>query len=125
MAVNTPSTKPTTVSERARDDADDLMTQAGAVVSDARDAAASVAARAPEVAEATRGAVQDAFRQLEAGSDEALAIGTFFALGASLGMLIGGAPRLLIAATLVPVAAAGLILLDRQAGRTATPRQRS
>jgi hypothetical protein len=85
-----------------------------ATAADARDAAASAAARVPEVVEATRGALEGAIRQMDAGSDEALRAGASLALGVAIGMLVGSAPRIFVAASLVPVVAIGAILLDRQ-----------
>jgi VIT1/CCC1 family predicted Fe2+/Mn2+ transporter len=98
---------------------DAMVDDVRSAVGTARETAATAAARAPEVATATRGAMTEAMRQMEAGSDQALTTGAAFALGAAMGMLVGGAPRLLVVATLVPVAAAGMILLDRRgpAGR--------
>jgi hypothetical protein len=93
---------------------DAMMDDVRSAVGSARDTAATAAARAPEVANATRGAMTEAMRQMEAGSDQALTTGAAFALGAAMGLLVGGAPRLLVVATLVPVAAAGMILLDRR-----------
>jgi hypothetical protein len=74
------------------------------------------------MANATRGAMTEAMRQMEAGSDQALTTGAAFALGAAMGLLVGGAPRLLVVASLVPVAAAGMILLDRRGATARTPR---
>jgi hypothetical protein len=118
MAVNTTTKGSDTPEQELAGDARETMADVRTAVADVREKAASVAARAPEMAETTRGVVQDAVREMESGSDEALAIGASFALGASVGLLVGGAPRLLIAATLIPVAAAGMILLDRAASPT-------
>jgi hypothetical protein len=95
---------------------DAMMDDVRAAVDSARETAATAAARAPEVANATRGAMTEAMRQMESGSDQALTTGAAFALGAAMGLLVGGAPRILIVASLVPVAAAGMILLDRRGG---------
>ena len=51
---------------------------------------------------------------MDAGSDEALRAGASLALGVAIGMLVGSAPRIFVAASLVPVVAIGAILLDRQ-----------
>jgi hypothetical protein len=100
----------------------DAMDDVRSAVVSARDTAANAAARAPEVATATRGAMTEAMRQMEAGSDQALTTGAAFALGAAMGLLVGGAPRLLVVASLVPVAAAGMILLDRRGGAARSAR---
>jgi hypothetical protein len=105
-------------------DSNETTRDVGAVMSDARDTVVAAAARVPEIADSTRSAVDGALRQMEAGTDEALTAGASLALGAAIGMLIGGAPRLFVAFALIPVAAIGAILLDRQtrtrSGRTST-----
>ena len=54
----------------------------------------------------------------QGGSDEMLSAGTTLTFGLAIGLLIGGANRLLVAAALVPVAAMGLTLLGRANGRS-------
>ena len=57
---------------------------------------------------------------MESGSDEALAVGTSLSVGLAIGLLLGGANRLLVALALIPATAMGFTLLDRYAaGRTA------
>jgi hypothetical protein len=89
----------------------------GATVSEAagtvRGAAGDAVARLPEVAATTRSAIEDANRQMRAGSDEMLTIGSVLSFGFALGLLVGGASRLLVAGALVPTAMMGLTLLDR------------
>ena len=123
MSVNTNDQPGRTRSAEAAADSasrtrDAMMDDVRSAVETARETAATAAARAPEMANATRGAMTEAMRQMEAGSDQALTTGAAFALGAAMGLLVGGAPRLLVVASLVPVAAAGMILLDRR-GATA------
>ena len=95
----------------------------GGAVADAagtvRNAAGDAAARLPEVAATTRSAIEDANRQMRAGSDEMLALGTVLSFGFAMGLLIGGAARLLVAAALIPAAMMGLTMLDRSS-RTRT-----
>jgi hypothetical protein len=50
---------------------------------------------------------------MRAGSDEMLSIGSVLSFGFAIGLLIGGASRLLVAAALIPAAAMGLTLMDR------------
>ena len=76
-------------------------------------AAGDAAARLPRYMEQGRAAFADANRQVQAGSDQTLSIGTAVSFGFAVGLLIGGASRLLVAAALVPVAMMGLTLLDR------------
>jgi hypothetical protein len=89
----------------------------GGAASDAAGAVRGVAAdavsRLPDVAATTRSAIEDANRQMRAGSDEMLAVGTILSFGFAMGLLIGGATRILVAAALVPAAAMGLTMLDR------------
>ena len=88
---------------------------AGQVAANMRGAAETVAARLPDAAAQTRAAVDEAARRIEAGSDEMLTAGTTLSLGLAIGMLVGGAPRILVALAMIPAAAMGLTLLDRSA----------
>ncbi|HVL52793.1 MAG TPA: hypothetical protein VM344_00865 [Vitreimonas sp.] len=83
------------------------------VAANVRGAAENVAARLPEAAAQTRAAVDEAARRIETGSDEMLTAGTSLSLGMAIGMLVGGAPRILVALALIPAAAMGMTLLDR------------
>jgi len=51
--------------------------------------------------------MDDAMRAIESGSDERVSAGVTLSLGLAIGMLIGGAPRLLTILALVPVARDG------------------
>ena len=83
-------------------------------VNEVRDALQGVGRSVPEVARASRAAATDLFHAIETGSDERVQAGVTFSLGLAIGMLVGGAPRLLIALTLVPLAAMGMVLADRR-----------
>jgi hypothetical protein len=72
----------------------------------------------PDIARASRGAVDDLFRAIETGSDERVTAGVSLSLGLALGMLLGSAPRLLVIIALAPVVAAGLVMADRRAKST-------
>lgn len=89
----------------------------GATVSDAattvRGAAGDAVGKLPDVAATTRSAIEDANRQMRAGSDEMLTIGTALSFGFAVGLLVGGASRLLVAGALVPAAMMCLTLFDR------------
>jgi len=76
----------------------------------ARDVAAT---KLPEVTATTRSAIEDANRQMQSSSDEMLAMGGALSFGMAIGMLIGSAPRLFVAAALVPAVAMILTLLNR------------
>jgi hypothetical protein len=81
------------------------------------DAAGSVQAHLPEAAATTRAAVDEATRRLSTGSDASLTVGAAFSLGLALGMLAGGANRILVTLALIPAAAMGMTLLDRMNNR--------
>jgi hypothetical protein len=76
-------------------------------------AASEAVARLPEAAATTRGAVEEANRAMRAGSSEMLVAGTTLSIGLALGLLIGGASRLLVMLAIIPAAAMGFTLLDR------------
>jgi hypothetical protein len=100
----------------------------GGAVADAagtvRSAAGDAAARLPDVAATTRSAIEDANRQMRAGSDEMLALGTVLSFGFAMGLLIGGAARVLVAAALIPAAMMGLTMLDRSSRTRTTSARR-
>ena len=83
-----------------------------------RNAIQGVGRSMPEVARVSRGAVDDLIRAIEAGSDQQVTAGVSLSLGLAIGMLLGGAPRLLILLALAPVAVMGLALADRRTGRS-------
>ena len=89
----------------------------GSTVADAagtiKSAASEAADRLPEVASATRSALVEVDRQVEAGSDELLTVGTALSFGMAAGLLLAGANRLLVLSAFVPAALLGLRLLDR------------
>jgi hypothetical protein len=93
----------------------------GSTVSDAagtvRGAAGEAVARLPEVTATARSAIEDANRQMRSGSDEMLSVGSVLSFGFAMGLLIGGASRLLVAVALIPAAAMGLTLMDRVSRR--------
>jgi hypothetical protein len=109
------SDRPTTTSGHASDDGklaavgDSVSGAAGTV----KDTAADAVGRLPEVAATTRAAIEDANRQISAGSDEMVAVGTLLSFGFAMGLLVGGANRFLVGAALVPAAMLGFNLLDR------------
>lgn len=108
--------------QSSADAADDKpVEQAKEAVREAADTVRSVAndavAKLPEAAATTRVALADARRTIDSGSDETLSAGTLVAFGFALGLLIGGANRLLVVLALIPAAAMGLTLLDRQSTR--------
>jgi hypothetical protein len=103
-----------------QDVADEARSMVGEMADGVAGAAGSLVAALPGAAASTKAAVDDAARWIEGESDEMLTMGATFSLGLAVGLLVGGASRLLVAASLVPVAAMGFALLDRSS-RTRRP----
>jgi hypothetical protein len=99
---------------------------ASEMVDGVREAAGTVAERLPEAAARTKVTVDEAARLIESGSDQTLIVGASMSLGFAAGLLVGGAPRLLVTVALVPAVAMGMTLIDRNtAMRQARTRQAS
>ena len=121
------STTPNEVGETTESAAGELSSNGGpsqtarAVAGNVGNVASEAVARLPDATQATRQAVEDANRAIQSGSDEALMAGTTLSVGLALGLLLGGANRLLVILALIPAAAMGFTLLDRsQSGRGAS-----
>ena len=84
------------------------------VVGNVTTAANDAMSHLPDAAATTRDALAEAGRTMTASSDDRLSAGTLVSVGFALGLLVGGANRLLVLLALVPAAAMGLTLLDRQ-----------
>jgi hypothetical protein len=110
MAANQTTTRPT---DEVESTARDIASATRDVATEVADKASAVASRLPEAAATTRGAVEEAARRMEAGTDEMLAMGASLSLGLAIGMLVGGANRILVALALIPVTAMGFTLLNR------------
>jgi hypothetical protein len=84
---------------------------------DPRAMASDLAAQAPaaisSAVESAAGALNESAARMQSSSDEVLAIGTALSTGIVIGLIIGGAPRLLLGAALIPSAAMGFTLLSR------------
>jgi hypothetical protein len=104
---------PSTRSEASRSTADAVSDAAGTVREAAITARDVAATKLPEVTATTRSAIEDANRQMQSSSDEMLAMGGALSFGMAIGMLVGSAPRLFVAAALVPAVAMILTLLNR------------
>jgi hypothetical protein len=96
-----------------------------AAAREVRSALQGVGRSMPQVARVSRGAVDDLMRAIETGSDQQVTAGVSLSLGLAIGMLLGGAPRLLIALALAPVAIMGIALAERRTGRTRSATQSS
>ena len=104
----------TTTTTKARTNGSTERGNLQAAVAEVRGAIENVGRSVPDVARASRTAVDDMFKAIETGSDERVSAGVTLSLGLAIGMLLGGAPRLLILLALAPVAAMGLVLQDRR-----------
>jgi hypothetical protein len=82
----------------------------------AKVAAEDVATRLPGMAAMGRSAFDDATRRIDASSDEMVRLGTAAGFGFAVGLLVGGANRLLVGAAFVPVGMLGMALLERSTG---------
>ena len=121
MTTETTATRITSARSRSANGGDSTnaeMVQAAA--REVRSALEGVSRSMPDVARASRAAVDDLVLAIEAGSDERVSAGVTLSLGLAIGMLIGGAPRPLIVLALAPVAVMGLTLADRRAARART-----
>jgi hypothetical protein len=78
------------------------------------DVAGEMASRLPAAAASTRDVLNEAQARMNSSSDEVLTNGTLLSLGVALGLLLGGANRLLVALALIPAAAMGATLMDRR-----------
>ena len=115
MATDSVTTRESTTTRRANGgDTSAGRDTVQTAVHEVRGALEGVGRSVPGMARASRAAVDDLFRTIESGSDERVSTGVTLSLGLAIGMLVGGAPRLLIALALVPLAAMGLVMADRR-----------
>jgi hypothetical protein len=104
----------------ARDDRDDAPAEevthvARNVARAMENAVRDAASRVPGSAGAARDVLTDASRAIQKASDQNLSTGAILSGGLALGLLVGGANRILVLLALVPALAMGLALLDRRA----------
>ncbi|MEO5703976.1 MAG: hypothetical protein ABIZ52_00455 [Candidatus Limnocylindrales bacterium] len=109
-----PTTKTATSSSASSRGGKDMLQTA---MTEVRGAVDGVRRTVPEVARASRGAFDDMVKAMETGSDDRTQAGVTLSLGLAVGMLLGGAPRILVLLALAPVAAMALVLGDRRARR--------
>lgn len=95
----------------------DVARQAAGTIAGAADTVAGVAgdvgARLPEAAATTRDTLVEANRLVRTGSDDTLKVVGALSIGFAAGLLIGGAPRLLVIASLVPAGLIGTAVIER------------
>ncbi|HEX4898798.1 MAG TPA: hypothetical protein VFV53_10610 [Candidatus Limnocylindrales bacterium] len=92
-------------------DLGDALRAAGTGIGDAVGAARTAA---PELARSSQELADELMRRVQSGSDQQVSAGVAMSLGLAIGMLLGSAPRILVAIALVPVAAMGFVLMDRR-----------
>ena len=100
-------------SDAADDTIDGLAGTARQVVDTVAGAAGDVTARIPEVAQTTREAFSEANRLVHRGSDETLRLMGAASVGFAVGLLVGGAHRALVVASLIPAALIGSTMVER------------
>jgi hypothetical protein len=122
MATTTNGSTSSSTTSGATDDAKDVATTAKAIASDVADKAVAAAQRLPDAASATGFQLEKANQIIRSESDEVLAVGASLSLGMALGLLLGGANRLLVILALVPATAMGLTLFNRYNGTGSVPR---
>ena len=104
-------------------DESDLAATAKGIASDVADRAVAAAQRLPEAASQTGAQIEKANQMIQGESDEVLAVGASLSLGLAMGLLLGGANRLLVILALIPATAMGFTLFDRHGGtRSVRPR---
>ena len=79
-----------------------------------------VTSRLPEAATSTREAIEEANQMMRARSDESLKIVAAASVGFASGLFLGGAPRVLVVAALIPAGLAGTALMERMDGSVTT-----
>jgi hypothetical protein len=122
MATTTNGSTSSSTTSSATDDAKDVATTAKTIASDVADKAVAAAQRLPDAASATGMQLERANEIIRSESDEVLAVGASLSLGMALGLLLGGANRLLVILALVPATAMGLTLFNRYNGTRPVPR---
>jgi hypothetical protein len=80
-----------------------------------------VTSRLPEAATTTRDALDEANQMMRARSDESLKVVAAASIGLASGLFLGGAPRVLVVAALIPAGLAGTALMERMDGSIMRP----
>jgi hypothetical protein len=106
----------TAARERATDDERDFSATAKTIATEVADRASAAASRLPEAANVTGASLERAGQMIRSESDEVLAVGTSLSLGLAMGLLLGGANRILVVLALIPATAMGFTLFDRHGG---------
>jgi len=112
----------TTTTRQTATDANgtDIAATAKDVAANVGTTARDVAARLPDAASEASVQLGKAGDRIQRESDEVLTVGTSLSLGLALGLLLGGANRILVFLALMPAAAMGYTLFDRHNGSIRT-----
>lgn len=117
------TTQTASSSSHANNDSSDLAATAKGIASDVADRAVAAAQKLPDAATVTGAQIERANQMIQRESDEVLAVGTSLSLGLAMGLLLGGANRILVILALIPATAMGFTLFDRHGGtRSIRPR---
>jgi len=120
MTTETSASRSTSKSTTSTDDGP--AATARQVADTVAGAAGEGTARIPDVAQNTRDAFTEANRMVKGGSDQTLKLVAATTIGLAVGLLVGGAHRLLVVAALIPAAMISATLLERtdNAGSSST-----
>jgi hypothetical protein len=126
MTTTTERSGSTNGTDELQSAVNDATATAKGIAADVADKASAAAARLPDAANEAGVQLGRAGQLIQSESDEVLTVGTALSLGLALGLLLGGANRLLVLLALVPGTAMGFTLFDRHngGGRTAATRSR-
>lgn len=127
MASTDTISTPTSRTKRPGDEdsTDGIVASARQVVDTVAGAAGEVTARIQEVAQTTRDAFTEANRMVHRGSDDTLRLVGAASVGFAVGLLVGGANRLLVVASLIPAALIGTTMVERNDGPVTPETMRS
>ena len=107
-------------SEDARAAVDDARSGLADTVDAVRSTAGSVGDRLPDVIETVRASAQEGARTVQSWPEATQRLAAAFSLGLGVGLTIAGAPRLIVAASLVPAFAVAATVLARDPKPTTT-----
>ena len=116
----TSETSTTRARSTTTSDADEARNTVAVAANQVKGAIQGVSNQVPQVARASRSALDDLYKMIDTSSDERVTAGVTLSLGLAIGMLLGGANRLLIALSLIPVAITGFVMADRRVGGRTT-----
>jgi hypothetical protein len=115
--ATTSTTKPGSI-----DDENGVLRTARDVADSVAGVAGEVGARLPDAAAGTGKALGDAGRLIQTGSDDTLKLAGAMSVGFALGLFVGGAPRLLVLAALIPTGLIATTLAERMQSTTTSRR---